>query len=454
MIDVAHHVYGDTHPVPREGGLIAAVAANCPAAVAGIRPGETVLAVDGQPVRDVLDWWWLTSSSPVSVTVRAPDSESRTVSIDHGEQDLGVAFSDVVFDGVRSCANACLFCFVGQLPPGLRPSLYVRDDDFRLSFLFGNFVTLTNTTEADIARIVAQRLSPLYVSVHATDPAARAKLVCAIGEDRGLERLERLSDAGIRVHVQIVLVPGVNDGKTLQHTLAWLAGHEGVESVGVVPLGFTSHVESFSRSYGDPESAAVVLDAIEPWRHRMAAERSERWVYPADEFYLAAKRDLPSFAEYDDFPQFDNGIGITRAFIDEFSSAVNARVHRSGATAAPGRDVTLVTGTLFAPVLRELAPRLTALGLDAKVLPVVNRFLGGNVSVAGLLTGADLVDAIRSDGARGPYLVPRVVANADGLLLDDISAADLPALTGAAVELVDTDPGRFIDTLIRSKGAA
>lgn len=437
MTPLSTSEYGAAFAPARGGGLVAAVQPNSAAIAAGIAPGDLIVAVAGRPVRDVLDWWWMTSSGGTTVTVQTAAGEARTEALDvaNGE-DPGVIFADVLFDGVRTCANACLFCFVGQLPDGLRRSLYVRDDDFRLSFLFGNFVTLTNLSDTDVARIGDQHLSPLYVSLHAVDPEVRAKLVCAVGEDRGLSRFDEMLAAGILLHVQIVLVPEVNDGVALQHTIEWLAERPGVASVGVVPLGYTEHVARFSRSFDDRVSAGEVLDALDSRRRWMMRERGEHWVYASDELYLVARRPLPPYAEYDGFPQFENGIGLTRAFTDEFSSALNHAARRAHRDRLPESRVTLVTGTLFAPILADMAPRLHALGVGARVLPVENRFLGGNISVAGLLTGADVVAAIAADEGPGPYLVPDVVANADGLMLDDVLAADLGSLTGADVALV------------------
>ncbi len=237
-------------------------------------------------------------------------------------------------------------------------------------------------------------------------------------EDRALERLEQILGAGIEVHVQLVLVPGVNDGEVLQRTLEWLAPRAGVASVGVVPLGYTGHQKRFAASYSEPGAAAAVLDAIEPWRAAMTAERGIRWVHAADEFYLAAGRHMPPEDEYDGFPQYENGIGMTRSFTDEWMDAV------SGTPVEPDRpqtSATLITGTLFAPVLTRLAPMAERHGVSVRVLGVENRFFGGNVSVTGLLTGADIAAAVAEDDGRGPYMVPDVVFNEDGLTLDGLA---------------------------------
>jgi len=374
----------------------------------------------------VIDWWWLTDKPRFTLTVeRAGAPLKLTVTRRPGEA-LGVTFTETLFTPIRECDNACAFCFVSQLPTGLRPALYVRDDDFRLSFLSGNFVTLTNATDADVRRILEQRLSPLHVSVHAVDPAVRARLICPTVEDRALEVLDTLLDAGIEAHVQIVLVPGVNDGPVLEETLAYLAERDGILSVGCVPMGLTGHQSRFSASY-DASSATGVLERVGSWQRRMRAERGIGWVYPADEFYLLAGAAIPHAATYDDFPQFENGIGMASAFLDEF------RAPPAGARAG----ITLVTGELFAPILRGA---LDAAGCaTVRVLPVPNRLFGGNVSVTGLLGGADITESIRSDGGEGTYLVPDVVVNSDGVLLDDIPVEALSGAAGANVRIIGSD---------------
>ncbi len=247
------------------GGRIAWLTEDGAAFASGLRVGDIVQAVDGRPVHDILDWQWLADDDDFAVTVaRAGVTLDVEVERRPGEP-LGIEFSDVVFDGVMECVNSCTFCFVAQLPPGLRPALSVRDDDYRLSFLFGNFVTLTNLSDRDVERILEQRLSPLYVSLHAVDPAVRARLVCPTVDDTTLERLDAFLEGGIEIHVQIVLVPGVNDGEVLSETLAWLESREGVLSVGIVPLGYTAHQSRFDRSFTSEEAAALITRLL-PFR--------------------------------------------------------------------------------------------------------------------------------------------------------------------------------------------
>jgi putative radical SAM enzyme (TIGR03279 family) len=427
------------------GGLIAGIAPASPAARAGLVAGDRIDAVDGQPLADILDWQWHTDSSAITLAVAsAGGATARQVPLSRepGEQ-WGIRFESPLFDSIHTCQNACVFCFMTQLPRGLRPALYVRDDDFRLSFLDGNFITLTNLSDADVERISTQSLSPLYVSLHAVDPDVRARLLCA-REDRALDRFDELLEGGIDLHVQVVLVPGVNDGAQLDRTLTWLAEREGVLSVGVVPLGYTDHQDRFSASYETPESAAALLDQLAPWQEAFRARDGLTWVYAADEFYLNAGRQLPEAAYYDGFPQYENGIGLVRSFLDEFAAAGDA-------AAAPSTRVPtgIVTGTLFAPVLERLLLDAAPAFDPVRVIPVHNRFFGGNVSVTGLLTATDIARTLAEETALpARVLVPDVIFNADGLTLDGADLAALASRTPVELGVVSCDAADLLEALL------
>jgi putative radical SAM enzyme (TIGR03279 family) len=415
----------------RVGGRIARVRFGSPAWRAGLRPGDRVVAVNGRPVLDLLDWQWATAEDPIEVEF-VRDEARRTVALSAGSRPLGVEFEGVLFDGVRQCSNACSFCFVAQLPRGLRRSLYLRDDDYRLSFLHGNFITLTNLTDDDVLRIVEQRLSPLFVSLHAVAPEVRRRLIAPRGEDRALERLDELLAGGIVIHVQVVAVPGVNDGDVLRQTLEHLAPRENVASVGVVPLGFTRHQHRFSASYDAP-GASETIALVHEFQARARRVRKTSWVYAADEFYLLAGVEVPPAEDYDGFPQYENGIGLVRSFVDEFEATPPALQSR-------GAPVVLVTGTMFAPVLSGLVQRIPgAERID--VLAVENGLLGGNVAVTGLLSGDDIARAIVAHGGQGTYLVPDIVLNSDALTLDDMTVRDIGRRSRARVRAVGSTAG-------------
>jgi putative radical SAM enzyme (TIGR03279 family) len=440
-----------TEAAPAARGVVANVEPGGPAARAGIRAGDVILTADGSPLTDVIEWMWRADGTTVDVTVASPDGAERAATVvRQPDEGWGVDFVSVVFDGIRECDNACSFCFVSQLPPGLRPSLYVRDDDYRLSFLVGNFVTLTNVDDADVARIVEERLSPLYVSVHGVDPDVRARLICPTVEDRALGHIDALLAGGIELHAQVVLVPGVNDGEVLDRTLAWLAARPGIASVGVVPVGTTRHARAGLAGFRTPEAAEAVLTQLRPWQARMRAERGETWVQAADEIYLTARAPLPAWEDYDSFPQFENGIGMTRAFLDELSDLFEGL----GADGPRACGVVLVTGELFAPVLEAMARTLSGQGCLVRVLPVRNELFGDTVTVTGLLGGADLQAAILADararamaGARDTYLLPEVVLNDDGVTLDGHDLEWIAEGSGTDVRLVSCDAAGLVTAL-------
>jgi putative radical SAM enzyme (TIGR03279 family) len=434
--------YGRRIPPVEPGGVVAAVDLDGPAARAGLRAGDVLVSADGQPLRDVIDWQWVADGATVDVVrLRADGSEGHVSLCREPGEAWGLAFADTVFDGVRTCRNRCAFCFMTQLPRGLRRALYLRDDDYRLSFLQGNFVTLTNLSDDDVERISEQHLSPLYVSLHAVDRAVRDQLVCA-REDRALERFDALLDEGIELHVQIVLVPGVNDGPVLQESLNWLAEREGVLSVGIVPLGYTAHQQRFRGSFESADDASAVIADVAPWQQAMRDRDGCTWVYLADEFYLNAGVEVPPAGEYDGFPQYENGIGLVREFLDAAHDS-HRELARAIGDLPPGSTLTIATGELFAPVLAQVL-RVADDGERVTVIGVRNDFFGGNVGVAGLLTTSDLARALASTPEDSIVLLPGCIANADAVLLDGVPVADLGTAVGREVRLLSCDVGGLL----------
>lgn len=434
----------------RSGGEIARVEAGSPADRAGLREGDVVTHADGEPLRDVLDFRWLTDGSSTRLTVLRGDGGPTTVVLEREPGvGWGVEFKDPLFGPVMTCRNACAFCFMAQLPKGLRPALYLRDDDFRLSFIQGNFVTLTNLSDDDVDRIAEQRLSPLYVSLHAVSPVVREQLVCA-REDRALERLDELLDSGIDVHVQVVLVPGVNDGDELENTLRWCAEREGVLSVGIVPLGFTRHQDRFTSSYNDAIASAMVIQQVQRWQFAMRERDSRTWVHLADEFYLNARAPFPTAEWYDDFPQYENGIGLVRSFGDEAATLRDDLERAVASLPAEAEAATIVTGVMAATTLAGALNACDAAG-RVRLLAVPNAFFGGNVAVTGLLTGSDLESAMRNDASRlgqpTAYLVPDIVLNADGLMLDGLTVPEVAERSGCDVRVVSSDVRGLLEGL-------
>jgi putative radical SAM enzyme (TIGR03279 family) len=427
--------------------VVAAVRRRSPAAAAGLEAGDRLLAINGQPLRDAIDFQFHAADGVLDVEVEAAHTRRR-VTIERGPQGLGVELQAPRPGEIATCANTCVFCFIHQLPRGMRRSLYVKDDDFRLSFLHGNYITLSDLDEDAMARIVEQRLSPLYVSVHATDPALRHAL---LGRPRHsaeiLPRLERLARAGIRMHAQIVLCPDWNDGPALRQTvfdLAPLAPQ--VATVAIVPVGLTRHRERLPalRRLRDDEARDLV-ETVAAWQRRCLASLGTRFVFLGDEVYLQAGRDVPPAAAYERFPIAEDGVGLVRRFEDAFARSLARRRPR-----AARRAVTVVTGEMYAPRLGRLLTALAPRGVTARVAAVPNEFFGRGVGVAGLLTGQDIQRHLAAQEDLGDaVLVPAVaVRDGDGVFLDDLTPDDLAGGLGLPVRTVEPAAPRLLDALL------
>jgi putative radical SAM enzyme (TIGR03279 family) len=424
--------------------VVAAVRPRTPAATAGLVAGDRVLAVNGQRVRDAIDFQFHGGGDErVQLTVER-DGAARTLRVVCGAAPLGVELEPPRPGDIATCANKCVFCFIHQLPKGMRKSLYVKDDDFRLSFLHGNYITLSDLDEAELDRIATQRLSPLYVSVHATDPALRWEL---LGRPRGsaeiLPRLERLAKARIRMHAQIVLCPDRNDGAHLERTVRELAPlHPHVATTAIVPVGLTAHRERLPslRTLTDTEARALVA-TVTAWQAEYLDRLGTRFVFLGDEVYLQAGASLPGADAYEGFPVAEDGIGLVRRFEDDF-----ARVSRRTRDGVAHRPVTVVSGELYAPRLARL---LAARPGAARVIAVPNRHFGGSVSVAGLLTGGDIQRHLAADGDLGEaVLVPAVaLRDGDGVFLDDVTPSDLARELGVPVRVVPPEPRALLRAL-------
>ena len=380
---------------------IAFVAPESPADDAGFEPGCLITTVDGEPVRDLIDWRWLSAEDEITVGYIDLDGEAGEVDLfrDEGE-DWGFEFDGVVFDGVKQCRNACIFCFMRQLPDDMRASLTLRDDDFRLSFLAGTFVTFTNLSAEDEARIVEQHISPLRVSLHASNPEVRRRIIGKHAA-HGIEVLDRLLAAGIEFHAQIVLMPDENDGEVLRETLGWAYARPGILDVCIVPLGFTKHQTCFTKSFDDPDAAYRAMEVIKPVQERALAERGTLWAFAADEFYCNAYGDallehLPPASCYGEFEMFEDGVGIVRSFADDWQRACEDGKDEVAARALSDVDVRAlyIAGMATRGFMARLMGACAA-GAWLSPLFVENEFFGGNVDVTGLLCGCDIIAAIR-----------------------------------------------------------
>ena len=427
------------------GVTVAAVAPRTPAAAAGLARGDRIVAVNGHRLRDAIDFQFHTGDERLELAVER-DGVTAVKRLRRRGPGLGLELAPPRPGDIATCANKCVFCFIHQLPKGMRKSLYVKDDDFRLSFLHGNYITLSDLDEAAFERIIEQRLSPLYISVHATDPELRHAL---LGRPRHsaeiLPRLERLAKAGIRMHAQIVLCPDLNDGLHLERTVLELAPlYPHVATTAIVPVGLTRHRERLPalRSLTADEARALVATA-DGWQHRWLAEVGSRLVFLADEIYLLAGLPLPPAPAYEGFPIAEDGIGLVRRFEDGFHRAITRKrvAHRVA--------LTVVTGEMFAPRLRAL---LTRGGFDPALIDVAavpNDFFGPAIGVAGLLTGRDIQRhlAPRADLGRA-VLVPAVaLRDGDGIFLDDLTPVDLARDLGVPVKVVQPTPGALLEAI-------
>ena len=397
-------------------GLISAVRKNSLAEAAGIVAGDKLVAVDGVQVKDIIELSFYTSDYEVELELENAQGQRRQVHIDkYPDEDLGLEFEAAVFDKVSTCYNNCIFCFVDQMIPGMRKGLYVRDDDYRLSFLYGNFITLTNLKEEDFQRIIQTHMTPLYVSVHATDPKVRCEMMHNRFAGELMDKLERLFAAGIEVHTQIVCCPGYNDGEILSKSFQNLyARHPHVLTMAVVPVGITKHREGLHplRTF-TKEEAAALIDQVTPWQRKCREETGKTFIYLGDEFYLLAGRDVPAAEWYDGFPQLENGIGLTRSFVDEWQATLPSLSSYQAASPAV-IPVGESAFTVLQPLLDALNKQFST---SHSFVPVPNQFFGGKVNVTGLLTASDILRTCKESGKR--LILPAVVLNNDKLFLDD-----------------------------------
>lgn len=439
----------------RPEAVVQMVTPESPADDAGFTPGCRILAVDGQPLRDVIDWRWLSDGDEIELSYIDTDGDAGDVVLEREEgEDWGFTFEGLVFDDVLQCRNACTFCFMHQLPKGLRPSLTLRDDDYRLSFLVGTFVTLTNLSPEDEQRIIEQRITPLHVSLQVSNREVRRKMI-GRNADHGIDALDRLLEAGIQVHAQIVLVPDANDGDYLVETLNWAYERPGILDIGIVPLGYTKYQTRFDHSFNDPKASKRVLDDVAPFRERALAERGTPWVFPADEFYSNAYHEdivdeVPDTASYGEFELFEDGIGIIRSTIDDWNEAVSLGVDVECASALRESNTVLrlVAGEAQRDFLDQLVARSPLSGWFEPFY-VKNEYFGGNVNVTGLLVGGDVSQAIakrvKADREAGEtrrvlYAIQEVVFNDDDIMLDDMRLEDMVKAAGVPIAVVSCTP--------------
>jgi putative radical SAM enzyme (TIGR03279 family) len=424
--------------IRRRGVEICGISPGTIAAELELEPGDRVMRVNGRVVRDYLDFRFQTAGeTELTIDVRKSTGEDWELNIERDEsEDFGINFEQIV---PRQCANECLFCFCKGNPETARPSLFVRDEDVRLSFLYGNYTTLTSITEDEMKRVIEQRLTPQYVSVHATDLDVRAYLLGVDKQRADISgKMQRLMDAGIDIHAQVVLCPKINDGEILRRTIFDLADlHPRVTSVAIVPLGLTRYLDDPRLTPVTPEFCGDIIREVTEMQSDLRKRLGTTFAFLGDEIYLKASQPIPSRKHYGDYPQIEDGIGMVRSFANDFEKLMRELEHDRAYNTLSG---TILTGTLFAPVLREMIHRFnTRTGSELVVAPVVNDYFGGDVSVAGLLTGGDFVAA--REQVRGDFvIIPRVSLKSDELIfLDGLRFEELKCQFDVPVHALDFD---------------
>lgn len=435
---------------PIRGAVVSSVDEGSHAFRAGVRPGDMVLRVNGKKIKDIISYRYHCLDDFVTFEMERPDGERFSFEVENcSSREVGIDFDDVVFDGIRRCRNKCIFCFEDQLPKAARNSLRIKDDDYRLSFLQGNFVTLTNLDTLDMVRIKKMKFSPLYISVHATDDAVRSLVLGRPYKEPIMETLRSFKRHKIDVHAQIVLAPGVNDGEVLKKSLEDLMSlYPCVKSVGIVPVGLTKHrdglypIEPVSK-----DKASEVIDMVEQYAALSLEKHGERVFFASDEFYIKAERQFPNGEYYENYPQYENGIGISRCFLDDFS-ALEPELPEE--VEVP-RRVFCVTGLSSYKVMTNAAKRLNMIkGLEFNLVPVVNEFFGDTITVAGLVVGSDIVRTLKDlDLSNATLLVPDIMLRqSENVFLDDTDLDFLKVSLSVDLRVIPTTAKGMIDGAI------
>ena len=445
-VDAIEQLNAQAQAAPPDVGHITAVEPGSAAANMGIQPGDDLLAVNGQACMDVIDVQYHAAEDWLELKIRRDGAEMTLEGPREEGQPLGLDFAHPTFDiDIRRCNNLCPFCFVLQMGPRFRRTLYIKDDDYRYSFLFGHYVTLTNLSEHDWQRILTQRLSPLYVSVHATDLEKRRECLRNPSAPDVMAQLRQLAEHHFEVHTQVVVTPGMNDGAFLEQSVRELADlYPTVASISIVPVGLTKF-HKYGHSPASIDHAGAVLTAVEGWQSEFLNRFGLRLAYCTDEYYLVTGREVPLLDDYDDLDLHENGLGMVRHFLDEWAAVKRDEVPSMQTDL---RQITLVTGTLAGDVIADAARELgKATGVTINVLPVVNQKLGETITVAGLLMGEDVLNALKANPLGELVVLPRIMFDhPDGVSLDDISPVQIAAEIGKPVALADL-MGDVVDAL-------
>lgn len=415
----------------------------------GLEPGDAILEINGQPIEDVFDYRLMCQEEYLELLVRGVDGDEAIFEVEKDDdEDLGIVFENGLMDDYRSCRNKCMFCFIDQMPPGMRETLYFKDDDSRLSFLQGNYVTLTNMSESDLNRIIRYRMEPINISVHTMNPELRCRMLHNRFAGDALKKIDTLYEAGIEMNGQIVLCPGINDGEELDATIRALSRYLPVmQSLSVVPVGLTRYREGlYPLQPVSKECAAQTIDIIEKWQQKIYEEFGFHFVHASDEFYILAERELPEEEKYDGYLQLDNGVGSVRLLCDEFTQAL---AEEDGSTET--REISLATGRLAAPYLERLIRQMNEKFPHVRVhlYPIRNVFFGEEITVVGLITGQDLTAQLKEQTLGEELLISvHMLRSGENVFLDDITTDDVCEQLRIPLRVVKPGGRELLDALL------
>ena len=415
----------------------------------GLEPGDAILEINGQPIEDVFDYRLMCQEEYLELLVRGADGDEAIFEVEKDDdEDLGIVFENGLMDDYRSCRNKCMFCFIDQMPPGMRETLYFKDDDSRLSFLQGNYVTLTNMSESDLNRIIRYRMEPINISVHTMNPELRCRMLHNRFAGDALKKIDTLYEAGIEMNGQIVLCPGINDGEELDATIRALSCYLPVmQSLSVVPVGLTRYREGlYPLQPVSKECAAQTIDIIEKWQQKIYKEFGFHFVHASDEFYILAERELPEEERYDGYLQLDNGVGSVRLLCDEFTQAL---AEEEGSTET--REISLATGRLAAPYLERLIRQMNEKFPHVRVhlYPIRNVFFGEEITVVGLITGQDLTAQLKEQTLGEELLISvHMLRSGENVFLDDITTDDVCEQLRVPLRVVKPGGQELLDALL------
>ena len=427
-----------------------------------VEPGDVLVSIGGKPVTDVFDYRFQIKEEYLEVLIRKPDGEEWELEIEKDEDDdLGLVFENDLMSEYRSCSNQCIFCFIDQMPPGMRDTLYFKDDDSRLSFLQGNYITLTNMSDEDIDRIIHMQLAPINISVHTTDPELRCRMLHNRFAGEKLKYIDRLFEGHVEMNGQIVLCRGYNDKEALDRTIRDLSRYlPFMRSVSVVPAGITKYREGLCPlTLFTPQEAGEVIDQIEGYQKELFRQWGVHFIHASDEWYILAGRDFPEQERYDGYLQLENGVGMMRLFIEEFHEALQAyRNEKKDANPGRGRIVSVATGALPYPTLKGFAAEMEAgfAGLQVKVHRIRNDFFGQTITVTGLITGQDLIKQLRQKQEAGEnlgdvLLIPsNMLRSGEEVLLDDLTVSDVRNALQLEVKVIGTGGSDFVEGILNT----